>query len=563
MLRKTTKFLSFFVAVVLIASIMTGFASANAKLDANKELAVKLSDKYSGLIQEVGQTVWDFAEVGKFEYKSSNFLVDKLEELGFEVERGVGGFPTGFIGQYTYGTGGPVIGLLCEYDALPGLSSEVSGESGHGCGHNLYAAGAIGSAAVLKELMETKKIPGTIKVFGTPSEEIYASKMFYAKQGLLDGVDVFIGYHASSNNGVPFTENSALSYKRYAFHGVASHAGSSPEKGISALDAQELMNIAVNFLREHVPQDVRLHYIISKGGDAANIVPAYAESYYYIRALSIETVAQVEKRVDDIAKAAAMATGCTAEIEFIDSCANKILNRAGAELAYKNTVLVGPPTFDQKDQTAAKALGYEKGLSTVIEPLPDVPHKSGGSSDEGDVSWHAPLINFSMANYASGTPGHSLDLTKQVNMPAAYKATTQTVKAVACTAVDILTKPEELKKIQDEFAETMKDKEYPLGISKTPNPKEFKNAPGVVTTGSNKLTFTPNDTILLKEEAGTVVNVYLGDEKIGTTTLKDATSKYSITTTKDFKDGDILVIKYQPKDAGNETLLGYISSFQQ
>lgn len=553
------KSISLLLIIVMLIAFTSPCLSADNLLGEDKELVIKIADKHDNLVREIGDNIWNYAELGLEEYKSAKYLTDKLEKMGFVVERGVAQFPTAFIGTYSYGKGGPVIGLLAEYDALPGVSYDNPGANGHGCGHNLYSAGALGTAAVLKEYLETKKIPATIKVFGTPAEETYDGKAWMGRQGALKEVDIFFGFHASDTNTIPYGSCLAMDFKRYTFYGKSSHAGAAPEKGISALDALEIMNVAVNYLREHVPMEVRMHYNITKGGEAPNIVPAVAQSQWFIRAPEKGIVDEVTAKVDNAARGAAMAAGCTVDIELVSALHNIIPNKAAVDLAWKNLQLVGAPRFDDNDQKAAKALGFEKGLSTELEAPPAEPSKSYGSSDEGDVSWNAPLVSIATANNAIGTAGHSIEDTKQNNMDAAYKAALQNIKVTACTVVDLLTKPEELKKIKDEFDETMKDKKYNPGDKVMLDFINFPEPPGVKAIAPNKISLKANETIF-DEEIDTVINVYIGDKNIGSLTLKDLKDEYTIDTTTEFKAGDILSIKYKNKDKA-EVIYGYMKEF--
>ena len=573
--KRTLRWSAALVVVLLLLLAIVSSALAQTSLSAEKVLAANLAEDYRPFIEKVGKTVWEFAETGLNEYRSAKFLTDELEKLGFQVERGVAQFPTAFVATFTEGTGGPVIGLLAEYDALPSLSPVTPGGNGHGCGHNLYCAGAVGTAAVLKQVMQQLHIPGTIKVFGTPAEETFDGKAWMGRQGVLKGVDVFFGCHADSSNTVPFGSNLAMDYKIYTFHGKSSHAGAAPEKGISALDAAEIMDVAVNFLREHVPSDVRIHYIIRQGGEAANVVPSLVKTEYFIRAPERALVDEVGTKVDNCARAGALAAGCTVDIELVSALHNKIPNRAGTLLAWENLKLAGAAPFDAKDQEAAKALGFTKGLSTELTAPPEEPSLSHGSSDEGDVSWNAPLLNFSLANYAQGTAGHSLELAKQANMPAAYKGVVQNVKVMAFTALDLLTKPDELKKVKDEFAATMKDRKYDPGSKVMLDLKHFPEPPGVTATAPDTVAFQASETVF-DEVAGTVVNVYAnqptgqitgqatsqvtGETKIGSLTLNGREKSYTIKTQVQFKPGDILVIKYQQKGKP-EILYGYVKKF--
>jgi len=559
MVRRPGQYMVLAVVGILIMAAVVPAAPAEDKLTGDKALVVELADKNAAMVKEIGSTIWGMPEIGLNEYRSSHYLANKLEEMGFDVERGVAQFPTAFVGTFTFGEGGPVIGLLAEYDALPGVSYDNPGENGHGCGHNLYCAGAFGTASILKEFMETQKVPGTIKVFGTPAEENFDGKAWMGRQGVLKGVDMFFGFHGATKNTVPFGSNNAMDYKIYTFHGKSSHAGSAPDKGVSALDAVEIMNVAVNYLREHVPMEVRMHYIISIGGEAPNVVPAIAQSKWFIRAPQRETVDDVVIKVDNAARGSALAAGCTVDIDLVSALHNKIPIRSAVDLAWKNYQLVGAPDFTAEDQESIKFLGLKENIRTELEAPPENPSQSYGSSDEGDVSWNAPLVSVQAANYAADTAGHSIELDKQANMDIAYKAHMQLIKVTACTAVDLLTKPEELKKIKDDFAETMKGKEYKPGDKVMLDLKYFPEPPGVRAELPNKLSFKTTETIF-DEAKDTIVNVYNGDALIGIVTLSDPKEEYSITTKTGFKAEDILTVKYQLKGQP-EIVYGYVKKY--
>lgn len=530
----------------------------NKQADDLKKKVIALTDDYSAFIHEVGSTIWGFAELSGQEYRSSAYLSGKLEEMGFDVERGVGGYPTSFIGKYTHGSSGPTIGLLCEYDALPGLGDETGSRNGHGCGHNLFAAGAFGAAAVLKELIQSENIPATIKVFGTPSEEEHGSKPYFVKQGLFAGVDCFLGFHPLEFNGVLYSQHNAITVRDYKFYGKSAHAGAEPELGISALDAVEIMNVAVNYLREHVTSDVRIHYIITNGGERANIVPAFASSNYAIRAQELDNLNTVTERIDQIARGVAMAVGCRVEIEEGDTYANTILNRPLAELAYANMCVIGPPRFTKEEQEAVKAMGFEKGLLAEIEPLKDYQGTYTASTDEGDVSWQGPWIRICMSCLAADTPGHSHFVTQQANMSSAYKGTVQTVKVWTSTIVDILTNPSEMERVKEDYKNRMKGKEYKRDKNIYPDLRIFPDMAGAELIKPDRLRINTDATIILPNPKDKMVNVYLRNKIVGSVDLKTSPEIVDIILNCKVQKGDVLVLKYGGKGKDNETLLGYI-----
>ena len=283
-------------------------------MNAVKDAACKWISSNEDWYVKISDSVWELAELGLIEVKSSALLADELEKQGFKVERGVAGMPTAFVASW--GEGKPVVGVMGEYDALPGISQKrvaweeplEHGKPGHGCGHNIHGTSGLAAVVAVKNVMEQYKIKGTIRFFGCPAEENFSGKVFMVRDGVFDNVDAVISHHPNDMNAVDLRSSLALNSAKFHFYGKASHAGGSPEQGKSALDAVELMNTGVNFLREHVIQDARIHYVIEKGGDQPNVVPAYARSWYYIRAPEREQLEFIYDWILDIAKGAAMMT---------------------------------------------------------------------------------------------------------------------------------------------------------------------------------------------------------------------------------------------------------------
>lgn len=525
-------------------------------LTAAKKQAMDSAGDHYALIAEIGGTIWEYAELARREYRSAHYLTRKLEELGFSVERGTAGFPTGFVADFDNGPG-PTIGLICEYDALPGLSSVTPGEPGQGCGHNLYAAGAVGSALLLKNVMLSLMIPGRVRVFGTPSEESLGAKQYYVRQGLLDGTDVVFSVHQYSGCGVFFRTHNAFRVVNYRFIGRASHAGSMPELGRSALDALELMNVGVQFLREHITPDVRIHYSIMSGKTSANVVPDFAAGEYIIRAQQSATVSDTARRVELIAQGAAMMTETQVERQLGFQYANTILNRTLCEIAEENVRLVGPPSFDEEDQRVAQALGFPNGIQAVLNPLPDTPTAYGASSDEGDVSWKVPLVRICMNTAPLETPNHSEIMTRMCNLPAAYKAMTQTTKAVVCTALDLLCDPEKVKAIHMDFERTLAGRSYVSdGLGEAP-PETFPNAPGVWLTDAETLTVNPLQSVLLQDFSSLHLTVYREGELLGGAVSGIASEDCSIHLAAPVEKGERLKVFYSREPEGKPAFLGY------
>ncbi|MCS7364283.1 MAG: M20 family metallopeptidase [archaeon GB-1867-035] len=463
-----------------------------------KEVAIKWIEENRGRIVEISDRIWEFAELGLMEFKSSALLADELEKYGFKVERGVAGMPTAFVA--TWGEGKPVIGIMGEYDALPGLSQKPvpwkeplkPGAPGHGCGHNIHGTSGMAAAIAVKMAMEKYGLKGTIKFFGCPAEENFDGKVYMAREGYFNDVDAVISHHPSTMNAATLKSSVAMNSVKFHFYGKASHAGGSPEEGRSALDAVELMNIGVNYLREHVIQDARIHYIIEKGGDQPNIVPPYARSWYYIRAPERDQVEFIYNWILDIAKGAALMTRTKLEVEFIGGIYNLIPNRVIAELIVKNMREIGLPKYSEEDLEFAKQIaktipkdqkirqlrkskrpGWERLIDKLIDDeIPD-PWGEGevmhGSTDVADVSWITPTVEFGTATWVLGTPGHSWQNVAQSASGLGHKSLIFAAKVMAATALDLLTKPEIIKKAKKEHKERLRGRKY-----KSPIPPEVK-----------------------------------------------------------------------------------------
>jgi aminobenzoyl-glutamate utilization protein B len=447
-------------------------------IENNKKLLIEISDK-----------VWEFAELGLIEFKSSALLADELEKHGFRVERGIAGMPTAFVA--TWGEGKPVIGIMGEYDALPGLSQKKvpwkeplePGKPGHGCGHNIHGASGMATAIAVKKAMEKHKIEGTIKFFGCPAEENFSGKVFMVRDGCFGDVDAVISHHPNTMNCVTLESCLAVNSVKFHFYGKASHAGDSPEHGRSALDAVELMNTGVNYLREHVIQDARIHYVVEKGGDQPNIVPPYARSWYYVRAPERDQVEFIYDWILDIARGAAIMTKTEVKVEFLEGVYDYIPNRTIAELIVKNMREIGLPKYSDEDwkfaEEIAKTIAPEMkiaqlkkskrpGWESLVDKLIDdeVPDPWGegevshGSTDVADVSWQAPTVEFGTASGVLGTPGHSWQDVAESGVGLGHKSLIFAAKVMAATAIDLLTKDDILNKAREEHRQRIGDKKY-------------------------------------------------------------------------------------------------------
>ena len=425
----------------------------------------------------ISDAIWEYAELGLQEFRSSKLLADTLEAAGFTVERDLAGMPTCFVA--TYGSGKPVIGLLGEFDALPMLSQKgrvpkkdpvVEGAPGHGCGHNAMCTAAAAAAIAVKEAMTTYGLKGTIKVFGSPAEEIVASRPYMIRAGLFEGVDAVIDNHSSSSFGTGYgVGGNALYSTIFTFKGKTAHAAGAPWVGRSALDAVEIMNVATEFLREHLPLSHRLHYVILDGGEAPNVVPDKARVWYYVRNTD-ERLEEMYQRVINCAKAGALAAGVElSSMQVVSAIHQRHANKAAAELFQKNIELIGMPAWSEEEQAFAKALQKElgveeKGLPAKVDEL-EAPRggrefTGGGSSDVGDVTLIAPTASIDFPGSVPGAIGHHWSNVACFYGSTAWKGLNAGAKAIAASAIDLLTKPEELSKLKKEFEEYSKTHPY-------------------------------------------------------------------------------------------------------
>jgi len=445
-------------------------------------------DEKAALLEAVANYLWDNPETAFTEFKSAAYLCDVLRKEGFEVKENLAGIKTAFSG--TYGNGKPVIGILGEFDALSGLSQEagcterksIGGENGHGCGHHLFAAGALGAAIGVKKWLETTGNPGTVVFFGTPGEEGGSGKSFMARDGVFDGLDAAFTWHPGAANKL-WTDRSLANYQvLYKFDGIPSHASNRPDVGRSALDAVELMNIGVQFLREHMPNYCRVHYAITDaGGMSPNVVQAHAEVLYLIRGADNATVKDLYQRVNDIAKGAALMTSTKESHVFIKACSNLVHNTVLRKVMHDKMVAIGSPEMDETDIATAREFS-EKALSGVPGADPEDPiwsdiwayteneNQGYSSTDVGDVSWVCPTAQILTATFARGTPPHTWQMVAQGKLPQAHKMTRYAAKVMAASAVEFMASPALLEQAQAEFRQRVGEG-YDAPIPKDVMPK--------------------------------------------------------------------------------------------
>ena len=459
-------------------------------MNEEKLIAVQAVEEKADLVRFAAERIWEYAELSLQEERSAEVLCDICEREGFHVERGICSIPTAF--SATYGSGRPVIGLLAEYDALTGLSQQagvtvrqerIPGGTGHGCGHNLLGAGVLAAALGVKAWMEATGTPGTVVLYGCPGEEGGAAKAFMAREELWRGIDAALTWHPNDANEVVTGSTNACIQVQYKFQGIASHAAASPEKGRSALDAVELMNLGVQFLREHMTSRARVHYAITDGGGRSpNVVQPTASVLYMVRSDKVAEAVELQARVDRIAEGAALMTDTTFERQFIDGLAETIPNHTLERLLQKNFEAVGVPTHTEEELAYAKALAatYSScdrvpGSGSEIDPayaaaavkqreengtamndflLPLFTGQSfnPGSTDVGDVSWQTPAGQIHVVAWPNGCPGHSWQNVSCACTELGFKAAVHAGKVLACAVIDLLTDGESLVEARKEFS---------------------------------------------------------------------------------------------------------------
>jgi aminobenzoyl-glutamate utilization protein B len=460
----------------------------------DKRIALDMIEAKKDLITYVADHIWEFAELSLKEFKSAALYEEVLEKEGFRVEKGICGIETAF--SASFGSGRPVIGILAEYDALSGLSQVagsterkeiVSGGCGHGCGHNLLGAGAFAAALGVKAFLEKTGTQGTVILYGCPGEEGGASKSFMARDGVWKDLDAALTWHPGDVNEVATGSSNSCIQVQYKFTGVASHAAGAPEKGRSALDAVEVMNIGVQFLREHMSDKARVHYAITDaGGCSPNVVQPKASVLYMVRSNHVAEAVELQARVDDIAKGAALITGTTYERKFIDGLADTVSNFALERALYRNFEALGVPAYTDEENAYADELAktYEgsdhiPGVAAAHDPLAEdevraMREKNGhamnaflaplyqgnafgaGSTDVGDVSWLTPTAQIHVAAWPNGCPGHSWQNVSCDRTEIGHKAAVHAGKVLAATAIDLFTTPSILAEARTEFEKRTK-----------------------------------------------------------------------------------------------------------
>lgn len=443
-----------------------------------KRAAVAAVDRQRDQMTQWGQRIWEYAEPAFQEFESSKLLADVLENNGFRVTRGVAGMKTAFVAEA--GSGKPVIAVLAEFDALPGLNQEAvprkeprpRATAGHGCGHNLFGAASTAAAIAVNQVLKEKNIPGTVRLYGCPAEEGGGGKVYMVRDGLFKDVDVALHWHPADKNSAALRTCLAVIRFRARYYGKSAHAAGSPHEGRSAMDGVELFNVGMNYMREHIIQQARVHYVVTNGGLRPNVVPDYAEVWYYIRAPKMTQAREIFERAKKVAQGAALMSETRHEIVEVTGTYELLLNETLGKLMDKNLNLIGPPKFSEEEMEFARQLRQSLGLAedmdltsgasgpihTAIEPFQV--SLGYGSTDVGDVSWTVPTVGLNIATAARGIPGHSWSFVACSGSPIGHRGAHTAAQVLACTAVDILQQPDLIEKAKQEFQKRRAGAEY-------------------------------------------------------------------------------------------------------
>ena len=465
--------------LILFVSI-TSYAQKG--MSKNKKALLTSVEKHKNELIKISDEIWRLAETAFEETKSAEILASYAEKQGFNVERGVAGMPTAFVA--TYGSGSPVISVLGEFDALPGISQKATptksplkeGAAGHGCGHNLFGAGSLGAAIAIKELIQAGKIKGTVKFLGTPSEEKFFGKIWMVNAGLWDDVDVNISWHPSAETKADVQSSLALVDFKVEFFGQAAHASADPWNGRSASDALELYASGINYYREHVRPSVRMHYHIQDGGQVVNVVPDYARIWVRVRDTKRSGMMPVYERVQEMAKGAAILANVDYKISLISGIYEVLVNREGGEIMQKNLELLGPIEYTDDEIAFGKKIQEitkkeQVGMDSAINPLLDTrENPGGGSTDVGDVSWNVANINLGVTTAPKDTPWHSWAVVACGGMSIGHKGMLYSSKAMSMTMLDLFENPALVDKVKAEYKERKGDEVYKAIIPEGPPP---------------------------------------------------------------------------------------------
>jgi aminobenzoyl-glutamate utilization protein B len=441
--------------------LLLSFNNSSIYADSLEEGIAKNKERFS----QIALDIWEFAEMGYQEVKSSNLLANELKNEGFKITNNVAGIPTAFVAEY--GSSGPVIGILGEFDALPGLAQSSSPfkeiienetGAGHACGHHLFGAASAWAAVTIKNWLKENNIEGTIRFYGTPAEEGGSGKVYMVREGFFDDVDIVLHWHPDDVNSANARTSNSNKSAKFTFKGISSHAAGAPEQGRSALDGVESMNMMVNMLREHIPQESRIHYVITKGGLAPNVVPDIAEVYYYVRHPKMTEVEELFKRVIKTAKGAAIGTDTKMTYEVMHGNFSLLPNNVIQKLMHKNLSSFGGIKYSNKEKEYAETI-----YKTFISPSLKIGSQelvseytsshSYGSTDVGDVSWVVPTAGVRTATWVPGTAAHSWQAVASGGTSIGLKGTELAAKTITATAIDIFKDPSIVKSAKKELDE--------------------------------------------------------------------------------------------------------------
>jgi len=478
--------IKFLFVITFFLALCVSFAQKKQKLNKTKKAIIASIEAHESNLIEISDKIWAVAETAFEETQSSKILSDYAESQGFTIERGVAGMPTAFVA--TYGSGKPVISVLGEFDALPGLSQKTEptknpmteGKAGHGCGHNLFGAGSLGAAIAIKEQIENGTFKGTVKFMGTPSEEKYFGKIWMVNAGLWDDVDVNVSWHPAAKTESDVQSSLALVDFKIEFFGQAAHAAGDPWNGRSASDALEIYTNGINYYREHVKPTVRMHYHIQDGGQVVNVVPDYSRLWMRVRDSKRSGMLPVYERVKKMAEGAAIMANVDYKVSLISGIYEVLVNREGGKIMQSNLELLGPITYTDDEMAFGKKIqevtGKEQiGMDATIKPLEATRENSGGgSTDVGDVSWNVANINLRVTTAPKDTPWHSWAVVACGGMSIGHKGMTYAAKAMAMTMGDLFENSDLVEKVKAEYKERKGDEVYKAIIPEGPPPINAK-----------------------------------------------------------------------------------------
>lgn len=478
-----TKHLLLYLTVFLSIS---AYAQKKPEINSKKKAAIETIEKRFDELTDLSDKIWAHEEVAFKEHKSSKALADYAEEQGFRVNRGVAGIPTAFTAEY--GSGQPIIGILGEFDALPGLSQKTvptkdpqnPGGAGHGCGHNLFGVASMGAATAIKELIEEGKIKGTVRFYGTPAEEKFFGKLWLVREGLFDDVDIVMDWHPAAETKADVQSGLALVDFLVEYQGQAAHASADPWNGRSASDALELYTTGINYYREHVKPTVRMHYDIQNAGEVVNVVPDYSRIWTRVRDTRRDGVVTVWKQVEKIAEGAALMANVDYKITLISGIHEVLVNRTGAAALQKNLESLGPINYSEEEQDFARKIQAATGKDQVgavseIQPLEEtLEHPMGGSTDVGDVSYVVPTVRLRATTAPKGTPWHSWAVVACSGMSIGHKGMAYASKAMAMTMIDFYENEKLRKEMKAEFKQRKGDYIYKGMVPEGPPPIEME-----------------------------------------------------------------------------------------